>query len=108
MTHMGLLGVLTNPKAFPAGACTIARAWELVNELLSDRRVFFAPDPPNVDAIWESSMRHPGVGPSSWTDTYLAAFAQGHEYEMVTFDRGFRRWRGVEVCVLIPSTESPR
>jgi predicted nucleic acid-binding protein len=45
-------------------------------------------------------MNYPGVGPSAWTDAYLAAFAQGQGYEMVTFDHGFRRWGDVAVQVL--------
>ena len=37
-------------------------------------------------------MTQAGVGPSSWTDAYLAAFAENHSYSLVTFDTGFERW----------------
>lgn len=100
VTQMGLLRLLTNPKALPEGAFTMIRAWQLINEAFSDRRIFFAPEPPRVEVIWESLSTIHGVGPSAWTDAYLAAFAQGHGYEMVTFDRGFRKWEGLQLQVL--------
>ena len=46
-------------------------------------------------------MQHPNAGSSSWTDAYLAAFSQLHDYEMVTFDRGFQRWDGLSLSLLI-------
>ena len=100
ITQMGLLRLLTNPKALPEGAFTMTRAWQLINEALSDRRIFFAPEPDRIDVIWQSLSTMPGVGPSAWTDAYLAAFARGHGYEMVTFDRGFRRWEELQLQVL--------
>ena len=45
-------------------------------------------------------VKHPSAGPSSWTDAYLAAFAKQCDYEMVTFDRGFQRWRELMLTVL--------
>ena len=100
VTQMGLLRLLTNPKALPEGAFTMARAWQLINEALSDRRIFFASEPPRIEVIWQSLSTMTGVGPSIWTDAYLAAFAQGHGYEMVTFDRGFRKWEDLQLQVL--------
>jgi predicted nucleic acid-binding protein len=46
--------------------------------------------PPGREPIWSSIMKRPDIGPSSWTDAYLAAFAMQSGLEMVTFDRGFR------------------
>ena len=37
-------------------------------------------------------MTQERVGPGSWTDAYLAAFAEAHSYALVTFDTGFERW----------------
>jgi len=100
VTQMGMLRVLTNAKALPAGACTIPRAWDLVDELLSDQRAFFKHETADVESIWKQMTRAAGVGPSAWTDAYLAAFAHGHGYEFVTFDRGFRRWDELALQVL--------
>jgi predicted nucleic acid-binding protein len=45
-------------------------------------------------------MTQAGVGPSSWTDAYLAAFAEAHSYSLVTFDAGFRRWLTLNLTLL--------
>lgn len=100
VTQMGLLRLLTNPKALPEGAFTMTRAWQFMNEAFSDRRIFFAPEAARIEVLWQSLSTMPGVGPSAWTDAYLAAFAYGHGYEMVTFDRGFRRWEELQLQVL--------
>ena len=100
VTQMGLLRLLTNPKVLAGGAHSIHRAWDISNETLADRRVFFEYEPPDLQAVWSAIMKRPDAQPSSWTDAYLAAFSQGHDYEMVTFDRGFRRWSDLMLTVL--------
>jgi toxin-antitoxin system PIN domain toxin len=101
ITQMGLLRLLTNPAALPK-CRSVQQAWDDVIGLRADPRVFFATEPPELELIWAGLMNYPAVGPSAWTDAYLAAFAQGHGYEMVTFDRGFRRW-GELVLQVLPS-----
>jgi toxin-antitoxin system PIN domain toxin len=101
VTQMGLLRLLTNPKVLRAGVRSIQQAWEISNELLADRRVFFESEPHGLEVAWTAAMQHPAAGSSSWTDAYLAAFAQRHDYEMVTFDRDFQRWPDLAVSVLI-------
>ena len=100
VTQMGLLRLLTNPKVLPAGVFSIERAWEIADEILADKRVFFELEPTGLDASWIGMMRHKAAGASSWTDAYLAAFADGHGYEMVTFDRGFARWSQLTLNLL--------
>ena len=45
-------------------------------------------------------MNRPGVGPSSWTDAYLAAFARERQYQLVTFDKAFERWHDLDSSIL--------
>jgi toxin-antitoxin system PIN domain toxin len=101
VTQMGLLRLLTNPKVLPSEVRSVPQAWDAVNEMRSDKRVFFQSEPAELETIWAALMKDPSVGPSSWTDAYLAAFAQGHGYEIVTFDRGFRRWRELTLRLLV-------
>jgi predicted nucleic acid-binding protein len=42
-----------------------------------------------------------------WTDAYLAAFARSAGLRLVTFDRGFARFSGLEV-LLLASPTAPR
>ena len=41
--------------------------------------------------------------PNLWTDAWLAALAMSFDYEMTTFDRGFKSFRGLKLRLL----ESP-
>lgn len=78
----------------------VQRAIEISDELLSDRRVSFEYEPPGLETAWTAMMRHPAATASSWTDAYLAAFAQQHDYGMATFDRGFQRWSDLKLGLL--------
>ena len=102
ITQMALLRLLTNPHAMRASARTVGQAWEIFTSLRQDRRVVFTPDEERVDAIWRNWMTQPGIGPSSWTDAYLAALAQTRSNSLVTFDAGFKRWPDLNLTLLFP------
>ena len=97
---MGLLRLLTNPSVMGGAPRTIAQAWETFTLLRGDRRLVFAAEPDGVESSWRELMTRAGVGPSSWTDAYLAAFAQAHSYALVTFDSGFARWADLKLTLL--------
>ena len=103
---MGLLRLLTNPTVMGRSPRTIAQAWEILTERRGDRRIVFAIEPDGVDSIWRQLMTRPPVGPSSWTDAYLAAFSQKHEYLLVTFDAVFARWADLRLTLLFFPTDS--
>jgi hypothetical protein len=100
ITQMGLLRLLTNHAVMGRAPRTIAQAWEVFTQLRSDRRLLFAVEPDGVESAWRQAVTQLGVGPSSWTDAYLAAFAQGHSYSLVTFDSGFGRWTALKQTLL--------
>ena len=100
VTQMGLLRLLTNAKVFSSDAHSVEQAWNISNDVLADRRVFFEYEPPDLETEWRAMMSHRSVGPSSWTDAFLAAFSKQYGYEMVTFDHGFRRWNNLNLTVL--------
>ena len=73
---MGLLRLLTNAKVFPSDAHSVEQAWNISNEVLADRRVFFEYEPPDLETEWRAMMRHRSVGPSSWTDAFPCGFLE--------------------------------
>jgi uncharacterized protein len=103
ITQMSLLRLLTNPHVMGGSPRTIAGAWAIFDDLRQDRRIVFAPDYEHVNTIWRDSMTQPGVGPSSWTDAYLAALAPVHSCSLVTFDTAFKRWADLSLILLSPS-----
>lgn len=100
ITQMGLLRLFTNPSVMGRAPRTIAQAWEVFTQLRGDRRLLFAAESDGLESTWRHLMAQPGVGPSSWTDGYLAAFAQANSYLLVTFDAGFGRWAELRQTLL--------
>jgi hypothetical protein len=100
ITQMGLLRLLTNSSVMGRSPRTIVQAWETFGQLRADRRLVFAIEPNRVESGWRQLMTQSGVGPSSWTDAYLAAFAEAHSYTLVRFDTGFQRWPAVKMTLL--------
>lgn len=100
ITQSGLLRLLTNVRVMGADVLTAAKAWAIYDDLCTDVRVTFAAEPARLEIAWRSATKHPNAGPNFWTDAYLAAFAEAGNHTIVTFDRGFRRHRGVSVRML--------
>jgi len=105
---MGLLRLLTNSSAMGRAPRTIVQAWDVYRQLRGDRRLVFEIEPDGVEPAWRLLMTRPGVGPSSWTDAYLAAFAQEHSYSLVTFDTAFARWTALKLTLLASPEKSDR
>jgi toxin-antitoxin system PIN domain toxin len=100
ITHMGMLRLLTNSNVMGPAPRTISQAWKILDQLRADRRLVFATEPDRIESTWRQLMVQAGVGPSSWTDAYLAAFAEAHSYSLVTFDTGFERWPALNLTLL--------
>jgi uncharacterized protein len=107
ITQMGLLRLLTNSNVMGRSPRTVVQAWETYEKLRADRRLVFATEPDRVESGWRQCMTQAGVGPSSWTDAYLAAFAETHKYSLVTFDIGFRRWPALKLALLSAAQNFP-
>lgn len=64
-------------------------------------------DPDGLELVWRQFMTQSGVGPSSWTDAYLAAFSQLRSSPLVTFDAAFRPLAVSEANVTYFASFSP-
>jgi uncharacterized protein len=107
ITQMGLLRLLTNSSVMGGSPRTVVQAWETFARLRADRRLVFAAEPDRVESDWRQLMTQAGVGPSSWTDAYLAAFAGAHSCSLVTFDAGFQRWPALKLKLLSSAQNLP-
>jgi toxin-antitoxin system PIN domain toxin len=99
VSQMGLLRLLTQPAVMNKGALSPEQAWRTYEVLRQDSRVAFVGEPMGLESIWMRLMNEAASG-QAWTDAYLAAFALGHQYTLVSFDRGFRRWQGLSLRLL--------
>jgi toxin-antitoxin system PIN domain toxin len=92
-TQLSFLRLLTNQFVMGAETRTPKEAWETLDQLSEDERVFFAVEPEGQEL--ESSFREltsqHGFKGKDWPDMYLAAFAQVAGLTLVTFDRRLHR-----------------
>jgi predicted nucleic acid-binding protein len=98
--QLGLMRLLGNRTVMGGQALSGAAAWQLIEELMEDERVEFVEEPRDLDGIFGGQLRYPVPTVKLTGDAYMAAFAMALERKMVTFDRGFRQFAGLDVEVL--------
>jgi len=76
------------------------RAWSAYQEFLADPRIIFAPEPADLEETWKSFALRKTPSPKLWMDAYLAAFAVRSGFQLVTTDKAFSQFKGINVRVL--------
>jgi toxin-antitoxin system PIN domain toxin len=83
-------------------------AWARYTGLLADPRIALKRDEPEgTEVTWRRFASRPSASPKLWMDAYLAAFAVAGGYRLVTTDRAFRQFPGLDVTVLDSTAVSP-
>lgn len=100
VTQLGFLLLITNRTIFPDDGVSMREAWGLYDELLSDVHVAFAEEPEDIEIAWRSLTQSTLFSTNVWADAYLAAFALTVDFEVVTFDRGFMKFRNLRRTIL--------
>ncbi len=100
MTQQGFLRLSSNPRAFASDSLSLPEAWNAFDTLISDARVTYEDEPPAVEAEWRRLTGEESFSPKIWNDAFLAAFARTAALELVTFDRGFRRYQDLSLRLL--------
>ena len=103
-TQQSLLRQLTNAAVLaPYGnpPLTNEEAWAVYGELLNDDRISFRVDePPGLEALWAEFALRRTASTKLWMDAYLAAFARSAGCRLVTTDRAFRQFDGLDLLLL--------
>jgi toxin-antitoxin system PIN domain toxin len=90
-TQLSLLRLLTTQAVMGTDeVMTQSQAWQAFDLWLTDRRVLFVEEPPNLDGPFRSLSRQSSASPKIWADSYLAAFAAVLNFRFVTFDPAFQ------------------
>jgi toxin-antitoxin system PIN domain toxin len=100
LTQQGFLRLVTNAKAFGDEAVSMNVAWTLYDQFQQDPRVSFVEEPLTLETYWRKYTSRSTFSPKLWNDAFLAAFAKSADFEIVTFDLGFRQFDGVNCTVL--------
>ena len=109
-TQQSFLRLLTTEAVLkPYGALPLsnAEAWSFFEGFLADRRIGMADEPAGLEAHWKPLAARETASPKLWMDTYLAAFAIAGEYQLVTTDQGFARYKGLDLLLLSSKTRRP-
>jgi toxin-antitoxin system PIN domain toxin len=105
-TQQSVLRLLTTKAVLsPFGLPPLANAeaWQVMESFLADPRIGFAAEPAGLDSLWRSLAARQTASPKLWMDAYLAAFAIQGGYELVTLDRAFQAFDGLDLTLLEPS-----
>ncbi len=100
LTQLGLLRLLSSESIMGRQRLNHADAWVAVAAVAAQASVKFLEEPTGIDEHLADLCSRERSSPGFWSDAYLAAFARAGRYRFVTFDRGFRRFEGLELLLL--------
>ena len=100
VTQMALLRHLTNSKIMGENVQSQVEAWQAYDVFRKDSRVIFLEEPAALEAAFRGFAESASPSHERWTDAYLAAFAARIPAQLVTFDKGFSRFAGLDLHLL--------
>lgn len=95
MTEQAFLRLVSTPviqRTYGSSVITNADAWAKCQDLLVLPQILWLDEPEGFVDQWSALASLPSASPKVWTDAYLAAFAMGHDLELVTIDRDFKNF----------------
>ncbi len=75
-------------------------AWSVYEGLRTDERISWVEEPRGLESHWKKLAMHSKASPKLWMDAYLAAFAIAGGHQLVTTDKGFKQFKGLDLLVL--------
>lgn len=67
---------------------------------MADERVIFSAEPSGLNAVWKKLAARRTASPKLWMDAYLASFAISSGAQIVTTDKAFTQFPGLDVEVI--------
>jgi toxin-antitoxin system PIN domain toxin len=104
-TQQSFLRLLTTQAVLaPYGIPPLSNkaAWAAYEGFRANPRISWKEEPRGLEAQWKKWAGAAKASPKLWMDAYLAAFAMAGGYQLVTTDKAFRQFKGLEALVLTP------
>ena len=102
-TQQGLVRLLTTAEVLAGYGnppLTNREAWEVYERFMEDERITFLHEPEGVEEIWRELAARDTNSPKLWMDAWLAALALHSGLQMVTTDKAFSQFKGLNALVL--------
>ena len=100
LTQLGVLRLLSNERVMGRQRLSHRLAWKTVTGVVAQPQVGFLTEPYGIDRELAALCAGNGSSSGFWSDAYLAAFARAGRHQFATFDRGFRRFVGLDLQLL--------
>ena len=100
VTELAFVRHLTNRAIMGPQVLAPSAAWKKLTQFLALPEVQRLAEPVVLDQQLAEYCDLGRTSPNLWTDAYLAAFAKSGGLRLVTFDRGFARFSGLDLLVL--------
>lgn len=97
VSQMGALRILTHPSAMKDEVKSASEFWDGWERLIGDERFALVGEPAGLQNAWRALTVAVPKGKPAETDCYLAAFAIAGRHSLVSFDRGLRRFAGLDL-----------
>jgi toxin-antitoxin system PIN domain toxin len=95
-TQQSFLRLMTQKSICRNEVRTNREALEGYQQLWDSSRIEWLHEPSGLEALWFKYANLNSASPNIWMDAYLAAFAVLTESRLVTFDKGFRVYKGLD------------
>lgn len=104
LTRLGVLRLFCTAQVMGPDVLQPKAAVEALEVLEADERVVLLHEPDGMDATLKTLVAACATTPNLWTDAYLAAFASVAGLKLVSFDRGFAKFTGLDFQLLASGT----
>jgi uncharacterized protein len=102
ITAHGFLRQISNPRVTLHAPATVGGGWAALKRLRASPEVTYATETAATQSIIEEWIARSVFTPRLWTDVHLAALAKAYGYRLITLDRDFLRFPGLDVLLLEP------
>lgn len=102
-TQQSFLRLITTPAiqhVYGAESLTNEDAWAALARFLAAPAIAYRDEPPGLFASWRNLATRQNASPKVWMDAYLAAFAICAGHRLVTIDKAFNQYAGLDLQLL--------
>jgi toxin-antitoxin system PIN domain toxin len=102
-TQQSFLRLLTTTgvmSAYGLAALSNKDAWAAYEAFVADDRIVFQIEPSDLVVVWKKLAARRTSSPKLWMDAYLASFAIAMGAELITIDKAFSQFPGLDVTVI--------